>query len=319
MKKVLNIAIFGLGLGILDQLKKQILSALPAHIQVQWVNIAEQDIDLLMVNNAFFDSSSIQKMLSQHGMHYLRLVKSADFSSQIQQDMLAYPVTQLDNLRAWLQEKFFDDKTQAASRPPAVVQQDPIQISSILNACLMPRNGFIQLFDSNGFLALVDTMTERVWLNNDNPMLVFNQSLNQTYATNHLVQEIIKNQPYQDLRNWLWQVSYRSAALDLPEIALQQYFKLHIWPQFESGSGRRDLLKIAACFAQGAQLQMVADQFAISHESLIRFVAISHMMKMGRWIEADEAQLKSQDQSADPGRMRQVLGFFGKLRKKLGL
>ena len=54
MNQVLNIAIFGLSLKVLDQMKKQILLAVPAHVQIKWVNIAEQKIDLLLVNDMFF-------------------------------------------------------------------------------------------------------------------------------------------------------------------------------------------------------------------------------------------------------------------------
>ncbi len=319
MKKSLNIAVFGLSLNVLDQLKTQILLAVPSAVQVQWVNIAEQQIDLLMVNDAFFHSSSIQKILTHHGMHYLRLVKAPEQGGLIIDDSLSYPLAQLDSLHEWLQEKYFDYEPHYAVKPVATVEEEPVDISIIFNECLMPRNGFIQLFDSSGFLALADTMTERVWVNTDNPMLSFNKSLNQTYATSQFVQETSKNKKAQDLRNWLWQASYRSVALDFTKIQLNQYFKLDIWPQFESGYERRDLLKIAACFAQGAQLQTVADQLAISHERIIKFVAISHLLRMGTWIESHEAQFMRNDKSSDHQQMMKIRGFFGKLRKKLGL
>ncbi len=319
MKKILNIAVFGLSLNMLDQLKGQILLAVPNGIQVQWVNIAEQKIDLLMVNDAFFQSSSIQKILSHHGMPYLRLLKTSSGGGKIEADSLSYPVEQLTDLQEWLQEKFFDYEPLYTFKPAPAVSEEKVNISTIISECLLPRNGYIQLFDSSGFLALVDTMTERVWVNGDNPMLSFNKSLNQTYATSQFVQETSKNKKAQDLRNWLWQAAFRSAALDLPKIQLNQYFQLEIWPQFDTGYERRDLLKISACFAQGAQLQSVADHLNISHERLIKFVAITHLLKMGKWIEPHEAQFMRGDKSADSNQMIKLRGFFGKLRKKLGL
>lgn len=53
MKNILNIAVFGLSLSTLDQIKTQVLLALPSSIQVKWVNLAENKIDLLLVNDVF--------------------------------------------------------------------------------------------------------------------------------------------------------------------------------------------------------------------------------------------------------------------------
>ena len=48
MKNVLNIAVFGLSLNSLEQIKEQILLSLPENLNVRWVNLAEQKIDLLL-------------------------------------------------------------------------------------------------------------------------------------------------------------------------------------------------------------------------------------------------------------------------------
>lgn len=61
MKKFLNIAVFGLSLNLLDQLKSQILLSVPREVQVRWVNIAEKNIDLLMVNDAFLLHPAFKK------------------------------------------------------------------------------------------------------------------------------------------------------------------------------------------------------------------------------------------------------------------
>ncbi|MFH7767184.1 hypothetical protein [Acinetobacter sp. BSP-28] len=319
MKTFLNIAVFGVSLNVLDQLKSQILLSVPGDVQVRWVNIAEKNIDLLMVNDAFFASSSIQKILSQIHIQYLRLIKVPEQQGMIVDDTLSYPVTQLDHLREWLQEKFFDYEPDDHLHLPYTTVEQSVAISSVFDQCLLARNGFIQLFDYQGFLALVDTMTERVWVNPDHPVTVFDKSLNQTYATNQFVQEMIKNIHAQDLRSWLWQKAYCSKDIELREIQTNQYFKLQIWPKFDPGYERRNLLKIATCFAQGAQIQTAINQLNIPKQQIIRFVALTYMLKMGSWIDSHEAKFMRSDVSTDQGQMIKVRSFFMKLRKKLGL
>ncbi|EOR05464.1 hypothetical protein [Acinetobacter tandoii] len=319
MKKFLNIAVFGISLNVLDQLKSQILLAVPDKVMVRWVNIADKNIDLLIINDAFFSSLTIQKILSHVHVQYLRLIKVPEKQGKIVEDTLSYPVTKSDDLREWLQEKFFDYEPHDHFYLNPTTLETSTPISTVVAQCLSAQNGFIQLFDCRGFLALVDTMTERVWVNTDYPITFFDKSLNQTYATNQFAQETMKNLDAQDLRSWLWQKGYYSSDLDLPEIDINQYFKLELWPKFESGYERRKLLKIAACFAQGAQIKTVIDQLKISRQQIIRFVALSHMLKMGSWIDSHEAQFMKSDAAVDEGQMIKVRSFFMKLRKKLGL
>lgn len=104
MKKFLNIAVFGISLNVLDQLKSQILLAVPDKVMVRWVNIADKNIDLLMINDAFFSSLTIQKILSHVHVQYLRLIKVPEKQGKIVEDTLSYPVTKSDDLREWLQK-----------------------------------------------------------------------------------------------------------------------------------------------------------------------------------------------------------------------
>ena len=59
MKKAFNVAIFGLNLETLDQMKNQLLLSVPTDVNVQWVNISSNEIDLLLVNDMFFEVTFI--------------------------------------------------------------------------------------------------------------------------------------------------------------------------------------------------------------------------------------------------------------------
>ena len=63
LHQAVNIAIFGLSLRTLNELKEHIQTAIPSHIQVNWSNIAEPHLDILMINHIFFDSPNIKSLI----------------------------------------------------------------------------------------------------------------------------------------------------------------------------------------------------------------------------------------------------------------
>lgn len=322
MKQVLNIAVFGLSLNTLDQIKTQILLAKPMSINIQWVNIAEQHIDILLVNDMFFHSSNIQKILTHNVDKYLRLVKNEESAGKIIGDQLSYPLSHIDELQNWLKESLLQTTSQIKKiDSPTIAEVKTVNSDSnaVFREIFTPRNGFIQLFDNHGYIALIDTRTERVWNNPEHIESGFNQTLNQTYATNQFVQDTIKNKRAQDLRIWLWKMVKHSTDLSLPLVNENQYFKLNIWPQLENSSNRRDLLKISACFAKGAQIKDVAKHLNLPVERIIRFVAMNHLLQMGKFIEQPEAKFIVLNKNSEENQVGKVRSFLGKLRKKLGL
>lgn len=189
----------------------------------------------------------------------------------------------------------------------------------VFNEIFTPRNGYIQLFDQTGFLALIDTRTERVWFNQNRPLRSLNASINQIYATNSFVQEMIKDKKAYDLRTWLWQAVSHSHGLQLPAVNTELFFKLNIWPQLEAGSQRSDYLKIAACFALGAKVKDVEQHLGLSRESIEKFVAMAELIRLGDWIEQSSAKFCTAQQQDSAGQVSALRSFFGKLRKTLGL
>ena len=330
MKNALNVAIFGLNLETLDQMKNQLLLSVPTDVNVQWVNISSNEIDLLLVNDMFFDSPNIQRVVQQQ-KSYLRLVKDVNQAGSIIGDKLFYPFTRMNQLAEWLQQRYFS----YASRPShsfesrAVVNTPQYSVAEyshtkvenqvVFNEIFTPRNGCIQLYDHTGFLALIDTRTERVWFQHDQVLHSLKDSINQTYATNSFVQEMIKDKTPYDLRTWLWQALSHSYDLNLPVVDADAHFKLNIWPQFEKGIDRKDNLKITACFALGAKVQDVEQYLGLSSERIKKFVAMAQTLRLGELIDADQAKFSIEQKQDNSGQVNKLRSFFGKLRKKLGL
>ena len=330
MKKAFNVAIFGLTLETLDQMKNQLLLSVPTDVNVQWVNISSNEIDLLLVNDMFFDSPNIQRVIQQQ-KSYLRLVKDVNQAGSIIEDKLFYPFTRLNQLVEWLQQRYFNYMGRqvnpiednfvlnSARNSAAQYSQTKVDHKSVFNEIFTPRNGYIQLYDHTGFLALIDTRTERVWFEQNQELYSLKDSINQTYAKNSFVREMIKDKTPYDLRTWLWQAISHSGDLDLPKVDADHVFKLNIWPQFEKSLDRKDNLKIAACFALGAKVQDVQQHPGISLERVKKFVAIAQTLKLGELIEADAAKFSIEQKQENSGQVNKLRSFFGKLRKKLGL
>ena len=330
MKKAFNVAIFGLNLETLDQMKNQLLLSVPTDVNVQWVNISSNEIDLLLVNDMFFDSPNIQRVIQQQ-KSYLRLVKDVNQAGSIIEDKLFYPFTRLNQLVEWLQQRYFNYMGRqvnpiednfvlnSARNSAAQYSQTKVDHKSVFNEIFTPRNGYIQLYDHTGFLALIDTRTERVWFEQNQELYSLKDSINQTYAKNSFVREMIKDKTPYDLRTWLWHAISHSGDLDLPEVDADHVFKLNIWPQFEKSLDRKDNLKIAACFALGAKVQDVQQHPGISLERVKKFVAIAQTLKLGELIEADAAKFSIEQKQENSGQVNKLRSFFGKLRKKLGL
>ena len=329
MNNILNIAVFGLSLSTLDHIKTQILLSLPSSVQVKWVNLAERQIDVLLVNDVFFNAPSVQNIVSSQKVAYLRLVKKAENAGRIIGDQLFYPFSNLSHLHDWLYEKLkFVTPEWVPSNTDISLSPAPVSVPTVLHAemtteqvfheIFTPRNGFIQLLDAHGFVALVDTRTERVWVE-AGKQIQFNSTLKQTYATAQFVQETMKNKEVFDLRVWLWKVVNQSTDLQLPQVELNQNFKLDIWPQFEKDLKRKEYLKMAACFSHGANLNDVKQFLNLSHDRILNFVSCAALLQLGRFVHQNEVKFQEDTKQVESGQGHRLRSFIGKLRKKLGL
>ena len=78
LHQAVNIAIFGLSLRTLNELKEHVQTAIPSHIQVNWSNIAEPHLDILMINHIFFDSPNIKSLIQNNHINVLQIANNAD-------------------------------------------------------------------------------------------------------------------------------------------------------------------------------------------------------------------------------------------------
>lgn len=106
MKEEVKIAIFGLSLNVLESLKQKIQALYDGSIQISWANIADPQLDILLVNDMFFGSPTIQNLVGNQKVAYLRLVNKQDKSGLIEDDALYLPFTASDEIRNWFKARY---------------------------------------------------------------------------------------------------------------------------------------------------------------------------------------------------------------------
>jgi len=316
--QAVNIAIFGLSLRTLNELKEHIQAAIPSHIQVNWSNIAEPHLDILMINHIFFDSPNIKSLIQNNHINVLQIANNADKNSSIEDDILYLPLNHLHSLHQWLNERLAKNAAiEKVSSPQATnTTIHRKQIGEVLQEILNPKNGKIQLFDHNGLIAIADPRNEWVWQNPMLQTLHTDPSLNYTYATQN-DQLWITETPQQDLKQWLWNLLW--ASKDFNELCppSASSFYLEIWPQPINKIERQDILRMAACFAKGAEISVVASQLKLPEQRVKQFVAASLGANYGKIIKDHQANYDPQN-NQNMTEQNFMKKLFGRLRNRLG-
>lgn len=137
MKEQIKIAIFGLSLNIQDSIKQKIVQMYDDTLQINWVSIGDQEMDILLVNDLFFGSSAIQNLVQTKKIPYLRLVTDEQYSGAIQGDTLYLPFVLTDQIRVWFKDCYLKVPVRdKAARSPRV-QAQAGDIHKVIHAFLM--------------------------------------------------------------------------------------------------------------------------------------------------------------------------------------
>lgn len=295
----IKIAIFGLSLNVLEQIKVEIRAMFPS-LSIAWTNIQDPELDILLVNEIFFKSPNIQELAFEQKIPYLRLFLDESQSGAINEDVLYLPFVSSVAVKDWFKKHVntapelprsngrnnFNQKkhsNQQSSHPLLKAKK----IDQVIQAFFDERNDNIQLFDGHGTIGLMNTRTEQVWLDKERKFKGADRSLNYTYATMHMAQSVVHQQGL-DLKTWLWNTLWFSNELLKPPLK-STYYKLEFWPQPDAIMGRNEIFKIAACFEKGASIQQIESSLDLAPETISKFVAVSIMCKALREIPVIDA------------------------------
>ena len=284
MKEQIKIAIFGLSLTIEENLKQKIQSLFDDSVNVEWVTLNSASIDVLLVNDLFLNSKIVQSHI-QKKVPYLRLLTNENRSGQIENDTLYLPFIINDETKGWFNKRYLEVpvnfqsfKTNIENTNTANV--DELDFKAVIAEFFKEENGTIQVFDHYGELALMNTKTEQVWIDQTRKEKCSYSTLNFTYATMQMSQKV-SNQQGVDLHQWLWNALWYSKAV-IENQALDQTYTLEIWPQPSELSQRNDIFKIAAYFEQGATGQQVQQKTGLDLRFIHQFISVSLLSRAMR-------------------------------------
>ncbi len=329
--KSLNIAIIGLSLNKLNSLKEYIRSITPLEYEIYWSAITQPNIDLLMIDSYFYDAPSIQKVISYQKAHVLKLITDAELSGLLQDKNLYLPAESSSMFKNWLEENIFATPPTSNSEDNKnnieVVAQNHSHIDTldhkntgleIFKELLNPQHGKIFIFDKDATLGIADTRKELIWLTAPDSKLSLSTdySLNYTHAKANEVSTLHAIQP-KDLRQWLWSLIWQSSSFQ-NLVNQSDFIKLDFWPQPDESNDRRDILKMAACFQQGAQISQVASHLNISVDRVCLFASACMGAGLAQKVKNEQAAFRSKI-PATTAETTGLRGFFGKLRQRLGI
>ena len=284
MKEQIKIAIFGLSLTIEENLKQKIQSLFDDSVKVEWVTLNSASIDVLLVNDLFLNSKIVQSHI-QKKVPYLRLLTNENRSGQIENDTLYLPFIINDETKGWFNKRYLEVPVNFQSFKTSIentstANVDELDFKAVIAEFFNEENGTIQVFDQYGELALMNTKTEQVWIDQTRKEKCSYSTLNFTYATMQMSQKV-SNQQGVDLHQWLWNALWDSKAV-IENQALDQTYTLEIWPQPSELSQRNDIFKIAAYFEQGATGQQVQQKTGLDLRFIHQFISVSLLSRAMR-------------------------------------
>lgn len=323
MKKTIYISIFGLNLSLINELKNIISKALNSEYAILWTNIADENLQLLLVNDSFSDSPNIQK-LALKKIKILKLQKNEKNCAMIQNDVLFHPIHDEKPLSTWI-KKFFQDlekTTKTNTLPP----------TDSMNIALKRKFSFVQLSPIfNSIYQDIQTGKYIIRTNNQTIALVDFDNYQFYTAPELLIQdtsyiEIIKaslddilsfkkiTHPL-DLKQGTWQFIWDYLDQDIPQY--HDCYRLTRWPKFLNPIDRQNILKLSTAFSLGSNTEHSSKSLKIGTKYINFFLCICDLNHDLKKISIENVKFKCSE-SPQPEN-NGVRGFFKSLRKKLGL
>ncbi|MCH7310233.1 hypothetical protein [Acinetobacter sp. ANC 4805] len=314
----INIAISGISLKVSDELKIELRKTIPNEFGINWINISDPNLDLLLINENFFDTEGIQRIIQQKQLPCLKVSKGQGSCRIEENNTLYLPFQQTDALKNWIHLRLISYISHQQPEDEVISNHNAVN-EKFLEDMLNPENARLHLFDDHGTLAIIDTRSQVAWLEPTRIQTQTNHSFNYEFATTFDFTKVSRKIEY-DLQDWLWNLFWHSLEFQQLAPNENEYFKIEYWPQPTQSTDRKITLLLSACFIQGAQLAQVATQLRIPIQTVQQFVSACMISNNGGIIPATESNYLKLDASEQPVEQDNFLNkFFGKIRRRFGL
>lgn len=310
----INIAISGLGLLTIDDIKNRLAKKISHPFQINWTTITDLHLDGLIINEEFVENTHIQKLIHEKNIPYLKVSKLEQSHEPLVLHIPIQDETQLDQLiQSCLSHKSVN------STAPIIPNQHPAQATlgvDFFNDIYKEYSRKLILKDHYGNLAVIDHHAHCAWPDANRSSFQIDETIRYVDATTADLVKISRKQQ-QNLENWLFELIWNSPqCIHMPdESAL---FKLHYWPQPVT-SDQKMILKLSAAFIKGAQISRVAEKLNIPMQTVKKFIAANQAIRNIEKISNKEAQFAAQaNLASDEKETHKVQGFFQKLKRRFG-
>lgn len=314
----INIAISGISLKVSDELKIELRKTIPNDFGINWINISDPNLDLLLINENFFDTEGIQRIIQQKPLPCLKISKGHGSCRIEENNTLYLPFQQSDALKNWIHLRLLSYISHQQPEDEVISNHNAVN-EKFLEDMLNPENARLHLFDDHGTLAIIDTRSQVAWLEPTRTQTQTNHSFNYEFATTFDFTKVSRKIEY-DLQDWLWNLFWHSLEFQQLAPNENEYFKIEYWPQPTQSTDRKITLLLSACFIQGAQLAQVATQLKIPIQTVQQFIAACIISNNGDIIPATESHYLKSEAAEQPVEEHNFFNkFFGKIRRRFGL
>jgi hypothetical protein len=349
MSRLFRTAIVGLGRSDVMILRDAVQTASGVH-QFEWVNADEENIDLLVVNGFFINSSGIQKIIQQQAMPCLIVDHQAKTPS-VDDDGLHLPLQETSSLKTWLNTFVFNQVKQQSAPPPVAqqrVQAPPVQshraeqstpitpksngqatsakhqfpgasLNETIAKLVEMRLGIWEIADQERVLAIADCSHQLIWY--DQNQQHKNQQLHLPLKLNKIYQVPQQHKPT-DLRQWLWQLAWANEN-ENSFIHKTVPVQLSAWPQpFDAIPHQSLLAACASLRANARSAESLSTQLNMSLLDAQRLITSLLAVNFVKEVKVQTAKTHApvlESQHVEQEDTSFFKGFLSKLRNKLGL
>ncbi len=284
----INLAIVGLSVRTVHELRKKIMAASPAGVGYNWVSVTDPSLDMLLIHEDFAQTPSIRRIIEQRSLSVLHFNAQGALHDVNQpnalrgdHDVLRDCIDQ--HLRRHLNprppvdgaqdEATLGEPVAAPCAGPAPAAQMPWRLEVYRNL-LARHSSTSKLINAQGVGGLIDAQQHLWWpaANASATGVMLNQGLTVTYAT-AADRALVDDTPL-DLHQWLWQLIWIQSdqqALEVPDVPV----RLLGWPQPRERELWKEVMGMSAALhrrpMRAAQLAAVlevpraqADRFVFS-------------------------------------------------------
>ena len=178
----INIAISGISLKVSDELKIELRKTIPNDFGINWINISDPNLDLLLINENFFDTEGIQRIIQQKQLPCLKISKGHGSCRIEENNTLYLPFQQTDALKNWIHLRLLSYISHQQPEDEVISNHNAVN-EKFLEDMLNPENARLHLFDDHGTLAIIDTRSQVAWLEPTRTQTQTNHSFNYEFAT----------------------------------------------------------------------------------------------------------------------------------------